>query len=132
MIIGALSINQKPSTTLGFSNLRMLSAEGKGKCLDAKVDGYCRSEAIVSLFLQRRKEAKRIYGVIYHSLTNCDGYKPEGITFPSIDAQYKLIKKTYEDCKLDPERWISYVEGHITGTPVGYSYFFVLILSDFI
>lgn len=59
MIIGALSINQKPSTTLGFSNLRMLSAEGKGKCLDAKVDGYCRSEAIVSLFLQRRKEAKR-------------------------------------------------------------------------
>ena len=60
MIIGALSINQKPSTTLGFSNLRMLSAEGKGKCLDAKVDGYCRSEAIVSLFLQRRKEAKRL------------------------------------------------------------------------
>lgn len=61
----------------------------------------------------------RIYGTIYHSETNCDGYKPEGITFPSIEAQYKLIKKTYEECKLDPEYHITYVEGHITGTPVG-------------
>lgn len=61
----------------------------------------------------------RIYGTIYHSETNCDGYKAEGITFPSMDAQYKLIKKTYEECGLDPERDITYVEAHITGTPVG-------------
>lgn len=56
-----------------------------------------------------------IYATIYHSETNCDGYKPEGITFPSIDAQCKLIEKTYQEIKLDPEKWISYVEGHITG-----------------
>ena len=61
----------------------------------------------------------RIYATIYHSSTNCDGYKPEGITFPSMEAQYKLITETYKECKIDPERHITYVEGHITGTPVG-------------
>ena len=66
--------------------------------------------------------------MIYHSETNCDGYKPEGITFPSIDAQYKLIRKTYEECKLDPERYITYVEGHITGTPVSFVHFLIIFL----
>lgn len=51
MVIGGLAINQKPSTTLGFSNLRMLSSEGKSKCLDSKVDGYCR---LVWLLISRK------------------------------------------------------------------------------
>lgn len=30
-----------------------------------------------------------------------------------------LMKKVYADSGLDPERNITYVEGHMTGTPVG-------------
>ena len=36
-----------------------------------------------------------------------------------MEAQYVLMKRVYEDAKLDPERNITYVEGHMTGTPVG-------------
>jgi len=118
-VIGALSVQLRPQVTIGFTNLRMLSPEGKSRSLDAAVDGYCRSEAVVTIILQRRKDAKRIYSSIYHSDTNCDGYKSEGITFPSMEAQYVLMKKVYEECGLEPERHITYVEGHMTGTPVG-------------
>ena len=41
-IIGALSVQLRPQVTIGFTNLRMLSPEGKSKALDASVDGYCR------------------------------------------------------------------------------------------
>lgn len=74
-----------------------------------------RSEAVVSMFIQRRKDAKRIYSTILHSKTNSDGYKTEGITFPSREAQYKLMKQCYEEAKIDPEENINYVEAHITG-----------------
>ncbi|KAK4337166.1 hypothetical protein RND71_043482 [Anisodus tanguticus] len=71
------------------------------------------------MFIQRRKNANRIYATILHSKTNADGYKTEGITFPSRDAQYKLMKECYAEAKIDPEKSINYVEAHITGTPVG-------------
>ena len=45
-----------------------------------------------------------------------------------MDAQYKIIEKAYKECELDPEKYISYVEGHITGkfkkkTVVFYKYY---------
>jgi len=42
-------------------------------------DGYCRSEAIVAVYLQKKKSAKRIYATVVHSKTNSDGYKDRGI-----------------------------------------------------
>lgn len=67
------------------------------------------------MFIQRRRDAKRIYSTIVHSKTNSDGYKTEGITFPSREAQYKLMKECYKEAKIDPEEKINYVEAHITG-----------------
>jgi len=42
-------------------------------------DGYCRSEAIVAVYLQKKDSAKRIYATVVHSKTNSDGFKDEGI-----------------------------------------------------
>jgi len=42
-------------------------------------DGYCRSEAIVAVYLQKKKSAKRIYATMVHSKNNSDGYKNTGI-----------------------------------------------------
>ena len=114
-VVGGIALHLKPGLATGFRNLRMLSPDGKCKCLDSKADGYCRSEAVVSMFIQRRKDAKRIYSTIVHSKTNSDGYKTEGITFPSREAQYKLMKECYKEAKIDPEEMINYVEAHITG-----------------
>lgn len=41
-------------------------------------NGYVRSEAIVSIFLQKHKDSKRVYAQVIHSKTNTDGAKEDG------------------------------------------------------
>ena len=60
-IVAGAAVNLRPTIALGFNNLRMTSNDGRSKCMDASADGYGRSEAVVSIILQRKSEAKRIY-----------------------------------------------------------------------
>lgn len=80
-------------------------------------NGYCRSEAACVLYLQRRADAKRIYATIVHAKTNCDGYKEEGITYPSGQAQEQLLIDFYKECDIDPSS-LAWIEAHGTGTKV--------------
>ena len=41
-VVGGIALHLKPGLATGFKNLRMLSPDGRCKCLDAKADGYCR------------------------------------------------------------------------------------------
>jgi len=52
------------------------------------VNGYCRSEGVVAVFLQKKPEANRIYTTVIHSLTNADGYKEQGILLVYIFCNY--------------------------------------------
>ena len=70
------------------------------------------------IYLQRAKDAKRIYANVVYSKTNCDGYKLEGITYPSGQMQESLLAHFYDDLQMDPTT-VSYVEAHSTGTVVG-------------
>ncbi|XP_053213860.1 fatty acid synthase-like [Panonychus citri] len=117
-IIAGVAVQLRPAIANAFAQLKMLSPDGTSKCLDASADGYCRSEAVVALLLERESDAKRIYGKILNCRTNCDGYKQEGITFPGYETQYNLLKEVYEEIDVDPED-IDYVEAHITGTQAG-------------
>jgi len=80
-------------------------------------NGYVRSEAIVTVFLQRSSEARRSYATVVEALTNNDGFKDQGITFPNGAMQNKLIQEVYNKCGVDPIE-VSYVEAHGTGTKV--------------
>lgn len=51
------------------------------------------------------------------ALINTDGFKDQGITFPSGAMQNKLIQEVYAKCGVDPAE-VSYVEAHGTGTKV--------------
>lgn len=99
-------------------DLKMISKDGKSKCMDSTANGYARAEAVVAIFLQKRSDSRRIYATILNSKTNADGWKPEGVTFPGIDGQAKLLKATYSEIGLDPLE-ISYIEAHCTGTAAG-------------
>jgi fatty acid synthase, animal type len=86
--------------------------------MDKNAAGYTRSETICVIYLQRMKDAKRIYANLVYCKTNNDGFKKEGLTYPSAAGQIRLMDQFYKDIKLDPTS-VDYVEGHSTGTKVG-------------
>lgn len=56
----------------------------------------------------------RVYAQLVHAKTNCDGYKEEGIKYPSGNMQAVLMKELYEECCVKPFQ-IEYIEAHGTG-----------------
>lgn len=117
-LVGGANLVMHPYVTLQFARLGVLAPDGFCRPFDVNATGYTRSEAICVLYLQKAKDAKRIYSTVVYSKTNCDGYKSEGITYPSGKMQQKLLNEFYEDVRIDPAS-ISYVEAHSTGTLVG-------------
>lgn len=77
-----------------------------------------RSETVGIVYLQKAKDARRIYATFVYAKTNCDGFKPEGITYPSFSMQKNLLEEFYDDCGVTPEE-LSYMEAHATGTIAG-------------
>lgn len=70
------------------------------------------------MLLLKKSDAKRIYASVVHSKANCDGYKEQGVTFPSGEIQHRLLKEVYSECGVSPGD-VNYVEAHGTGTKVG-------------
>lgn len=117
-IVGGVNLLLKPTCSLQFHRLSMLSPQGMCKAFDASGNGYVRSEAAVVIYLQKASNAKRVYATILNAKTNTDGYKEQGITFPSGEMQNKLIKEVYSEAGVNPSD-VVYVEAHGTGTKVG-------------
>ncbi|XP_050030055.2 fatty acid synthase-like [Dermacentor andersoni] len=117
-IVGAANLNLDPSVAVNFRQLGALSDDGKCRAFDSSGNGYVRSETIGSMFLQRRPDARRIYAKIININVNTDGYKPEGIPFPSAIAHEQLLRATYTEANVDPRK-VEYVEAHGTGTKIG-------------
>ncbi|KAG5306378.1 FAS synthase, partial [Pseudoatta argentina] len=117
-IVGGLNLVLRPEASLQFHRLNMLSQDGKCKSFDVSGNGYVRSEAVVAIYLQKAKDARRVYAMVMHTKTNTDGYKSQGITYPNGEMQNRLMRETYSEAGINPAD-VSYVETHGTGTKVG-------------
>ncbi|KAM7297624.1 fatty acid synthase-like [Ixodes scapularis] len=117
-LVGGSTLTLNPTTALKLYRLGTLSPDGKCKAFDADGKGYVRSETVGVFFLQRVSEARRVYAKLVHVKANADGFKAEGVTFPSGRGQEALLREVYEEARVDP-RSVSYVEAHGTGTKVG-------------
>ncbi|NXH15465.1 FAS synthase, partial [Bucco capensis] len=117
-LVGGVTLLLKPNTSVQFMKLGMLSPDGACKAFDASGNGYCRSEAVVVILLTKRSMAKRIYATIVNAGCNTDGFKEQGVTFPSGEMQQELISSLYRECGIKPEA-VEFVEAHGTGTKVG-------------
>ncbi|XP_017771571.1 PREDICTED: fatty acid synthase-like [Nicrophorus vespilloides] len=117
-IVGGCNLCLHPLVSLQFARLGVLSPDGACKSFDESANGYARSEGICAIVLQKSIDAKRIYAEVLHSKTNCDGFKEQGITYPSGKVQRVLLDEFYEECGVPPSS-LSYVEAHGTGTKVG-------------
>lgn len=103
---------------MNIFSLGVLSPDGRCKSFDNAADGYARSEGICVILLERAKTAKRVYARVLHAKTNCDGFKEQGITYPSGEIQKVLLDDFYKECDI-PTNSLSYMEAHGTGTKVG-------------
>ncbi|XP_070847252.1 fatty acid synthase [Chaetodon trifascialis] len=117
-LVGGVNLLLKPNTSVQFMKLGMLSPEGTCKSFDSSGNGYCRSEAAVAVLLAKRSMAKRIYATVINAGNNTDGYKEQGVTFPSGEMQKRLVHSLYQEVKITPEQ-VEYIEAHGTGTKVG-------------
>ncbi|XP_077520061.1 fatty acid synthase-like [Amblyomma americanum] len=117
-LVAGCNVNLKPTTALSYQRLGMLSPDGKCMSFDSRGDGFTRSETVGAFFLQRVSEARRIYAKVIHTKATVDGYKVQGITYPSAKAQKKLLRDTYSEANVDPRK-LEYIEAHGTGTKAG-------------
>ncbi|KAJ8688225.1 hypothetical protein QAD02_024020, partial [Eretmocerus hayati] len=117
-IVAGVNLLLKPTQSLQFHRLGMLSPDGACKAFDSSGNGYVRSEAAVVIYLQKSRDARRVYATVVNSKVNTDGYKDEGITFPNGNMQNLLMREVYAEAGLNPSE-VSYVEAHGTGTKVG-------------
>lgn len=69
----------------------VIAKDGFCRPFDHKASGYTRSEAVCVLYLQRKRDAKRIYANLVYSKANCDGFKIEGIS-TKINIENRISK----------------------------------------
>ncbi|XP_012229663.2 fatty acid synthase [Linepithema humile] len=117
-IVGGANLLLKPANALQFHRLSMLSEDGKCKAFDSAGKGYVRAEAVAAIYLQKAKDARRVYATVLHTKTNTDGHKRQGITYPNGNMQNKLMREVYNEVGINPAD-VVYVEAHGTGTKVG-------------
>ncbi|XP_067204040.1 fatty acid synthase-like [Linepithema humile] len=116
-IVGDVNLCLNPYLALEFARLGILAPDGFCKPFTNDANGYMCSETIGVALLQKAKVAKRIYATVIYAKTNCDGYKEQGITFPSSKMQQTLLEEFYNECGISPT-CLGYMEAHGTGTYV--------------
>ena len=89
--------------------LGILSPDGITKSFDSKANGCARSEAVVSFFLQRARDAKRIYTEIVGVKSSHGPAIERIVLFPTSKSQEMVIRDTLDECGLSPEE-ITFVE----------------------
>ena len=99
--------------------LRILAPDGEFcRPFDENATGFTRADTICCVFLQRKKDSKRVYAKLCYTNSNNDGFKKEGSSFPSRVMQQKLMEDFFRDSKIDPGL-VDFVEAHSTGTRLG-------------
>ena len=80
----------RPTTSINFSEARMLAPDGRCKTFDAAADGYVRGEGCGVVVLKRLRDAladgDRVLAVIRGTAVNQDG-RSSGLTVPNGPAQ---------------------------------------------
>ncbi|KAH7956464.1 hypothetical protein HPB52_009978 [Rhipicephalus sanguineus] len=117
-LVGGTLLTLNPVKSLAYFHLGMVAPDGKCKSFDSRRNGYARSETVGVFFIQRAREARRMYATLVNVKSNADGYKKEGITVPSAELQAKLLREVYAEANIDPTQ-VHYLEAHGTGTVVG-------------
>lgn len=121
-IAGGVNVISRPEYMVSMSKGGFLSAHGRCKSFDKDAAGYVRGEGagiiIIKTLEQAIADKDEIYAVIRNTGVNQDGHTQNGISFPSAEAQQRLIEKLYREAAINPLD-VGYIEAHGTGTQAG-------------
>jgi phthiocerol/phenolphthiocerol synthesis type-I polyketide synthase B len=121
-LAGGVNIILQPQISIGYSQSRMMAADGRCKFGDASGDGYVRSEGAGLVVLKGLARAiadgDRIYAVVRGSAVNNDGRSSGVLGRPSQVGHEEMLRAAYSDAGVSPAR-VGYVEAHGTGTRAG-------------
>ena len=87
----AVSLKLVPYSTLGAASAGMLSIDGRCKTLDARANGYARSEAVGALVLRACEDVTASALCLSGSAVRQDG-RSASLTAPNGSAQRTLIQ----------------------------------------
>ncbi|MCB0197237.1 MAG: SDR family NAD(P)-dependent oxidoreductase, partial [Anaerolineae bacterium] len=120
-IAGGIYLMVDAYAHIGFSQAKVLSADGKSYVFDKRAKGFVLGEGGGLVMLKDYEAALRdgdqIYGVILGSAVNNDG-KTMGVTVPNQAGQKAVIEAALKRSGITPAL-IGYLEAHGTGTLLG-------------
>jgi acyl transferase domain-containing protein len=120
-LVGGVSMVCSPWRLFGFSQLRMLSPDGRCYAFDRRANGFVPGEGVGVVLVTTRDRAERygcyIYGVVKGVATNHNGHN-RNFTAPSVDAQVDVISCALIRAGVTPAD-VDYVEAHGTGSSLG-------------
>lgn len=113
-IVAGVSLNLRPVVSKVFQKYNMLSPDGTCYSFDDRANGYCRSETINAIIVQKNYGYAKIigYGI------NSNGTTEQGIAFPNVARQTELFHSVCSRFQIDKTK-IEYIEAHGTGTNAG-------------
>jgi acyl transferase domain-containing protein len=121
-LAGGVNVILQPHITIGYSQSRMMAADGHCRFGDASGEGYVRSEGAGLVVLKALDRAvadgDRIYAVVRGTSVNNDGRSSGSFGTPSRIGQEEMVRAAYDDAAIAPAR-VGYVEAHGPGTRAG-------------
>ncbi|CAB3262541.1 unnamed protein product [Arctia plantaginis] len=110
-----------PQSSVHYGRVIKLCNDGKTKSFDENADGCAKSEAINALFLQKAKDALRIYAEVLYvkSEFTCmikTETGPKYGFYRNLSSTTNFIKKFYDEAGVPPEA-IEYVEAFGSAQP---------------
>jgi acyl transferase domain-containing protein len=121
-LAGGVNLVLGPSESIGYSQARLLAADGRCKFGDASADGFVRSDGAGVVVLKPLSVALAagdpVRAVIRGSAVNSDGNTGHQLMTPSAAGQEAVVRSACAAAGVAPGR-LRYVEAHGTGTRVG-------------
>lgn len=79
--------------------------------------GTARSDAVVVVYMQLAKNAKRVYATAVTARTNNEGFRLEGSIYPTNGQQIELFKEVLDLANVNPDD-VDYIESSACGDQV--------------
>ncbi|CAG5047036.1 unnamed protein product [Parnassius apollo] len=119
-LVGGSNLSLHPQSLVHFGRAIKLSEDGKTRSFDANANGCVKSEGISVVFLQKAKDALRIYANVVHVKSE---FNDISSNIDSIPGFYRdpaklsdYLKAFYKEAGVSPEL-VEYVEAFGAGIP---------------